>query len=77
MPGTPTRLPTGNHGFRNRVRGSSMFNRDATPSSALKEAAMWLFLAPLIIILGTADAITKGRTRNWPLGDDGRKDTLR
>ena len=30
---------------------------------------MWLFLAPLIVILGTADILTKGRSRNWPLGD--------
>jgi len=35
---------------------------------SLKVAGMWLFLAPLIIILGTIDVITKGRTRDWPLG---------
>ena len=36
---------------------------------SLRIAAMWFFLGPLIIILGTADALTKGRSRTWPLGD--------
>ena len=31
-----------------------------------KIAAMWLFLLPLIIILGTLDLLTDGRTRAWP-----------
>ncbi len=34
-----------------------------------KIAAMWLFLLPLIIILGTLDAMTNGRTRKWPFPD--------
>lgn len=34
-----------------------------------KIAAMWLFLLPLIIILGTVDVLSNGRTRNWPLGE--------
>lgn len=32
----------------------------------LQIAAMWVFLAPLIIILGTADRLSLGRSRNWP-----------
>lgn len=35
---------------------------------SLQIAAMWLFLGPLIIVLGTADVLTKGRSRSWPLG---------
>jgi len=31
-----------------------------------KIGAMWLFLLPLIIILGSLDVLTKGRTRHWP-----------
>jgi len=34
----------------------------------LQVAAMWLFLGPLIIVLGTTDVLTGGRSRNWPLG---------
>lgn len=33
-------------------------------------AGMWIFLAPLIIILGTLDYLTDGETRNWPLGEE-------
>jgi hypothetical protein len=33
---------------------------------ALQLAALWLFLLPLIIILGTADILSGGRSRNWP-----------
>lgn len=33
---------------------------------SLRVAGMWLFLAPLIVILGTVDFLTKGRTRSWP-----------
>lgn len=36
------------------------------PIRSLQIAAMWLFLGPLIIILGTLDILTNGRTRNWP-----------
>ncbi|MCR6672151.1 hypothetical protein [Devosia ginsengisoli] len=36
---------------------------------SLQVAAMWLFLGPLIVVLGTADILTNGRSRNWPLGD--------
>jgi hypothetical protein len=30
-------------------------------------AAMWIFLAPLILILGMLDIVTRGRSRNWLL----------
>jgi hypothetical protein len=30
---------------------------------------MWFFLLPLIIILGTIDTLTNGRSRSWPLGE--------
>ncbi|WIJ23927.1 hypothetical protein [Devosia sp. RR2S18] len=30
-------------------------------------AAMWVFLAPLIVFLGLLDILTEGRSRNWPL----------
>jgi hypothetical protein len=30
-------------------------------------AAMWLFLMPLIIILGLVDTVTGGASRGWPL----------
>lgn len=33
---------------------------------------MWFFLGPLIIILGTVDVLTNGRSRNWPLGEQPR-----
>ncbi len=32
-------------------------------------AAMWVFLLPLIIVLGTADVLTGGRSRKWPFPD--------
>lgn len=32
-----------------------------------KTAALWVFLAPLIIILGTVDVLTAGRSRAWLL----------
>lgn len=32
----------------------------------LQAAAMWLFLGPLIVILGLADLLSGGRSRNWP-----------
>ena len=32
----------------------------------LKVAGLFLFLLPLIIILGTIDFLTHGRSRNWP-----------
>lgn len=35
----------------------------------LQTYALWVFLAPLIIILGTADRVTRGRSRNWPFRD--------
>ncbi|MFC0012823.1 hypothetical protein [Devosia nitrariae] len=35
----------------------------------LQIAGTWLFLAPLIVILGTVDVLTNGRSRNWPFGD--------
>jgi hypothetical protein len=30
---------------------------------------MWVFLAPLIAILGTVDFLTDGRSRTWPFGE--------
>lgn len=33
---------------------------------SLQLAGMWLFLMPLVIILGTADVLSGGRSRNWP-----------
>lgn len=39
---------------------------------SLRIAAMWVFLGPLIIILGTIDALTSGRSRSWPLGEKPR-----
>ena len=35
----------------------------------LRIAAMWVFLGPLIIILGTVDVLSNGRSRSWPLGE--------
>ena len=35
---------------------------------SLQTAALWFFLGPLIIVLGTADILTNGRSRAWPLG---------
>jgi uncharacterized membrane protein len=32
----------------------------------LKVAGLFLFLLPLIVILGTIDFLTHGRSRNWP-----------
>jgi len=41
----------------------------ASTLRTLQIAGMWIFLAPLIVILGTADMLTAGRTRNWPFAD--------
>lgn len=30
---------------------------------------MWIFLGPLIAILGIVDILTNGRSRSWPLGE--------
>jgi hypothetical protein len=45
-----------------------MLSGNDSQAHRVKMAAMWVFLAPLIIILGTADALTGGRTRNWLRG---------
>lgn len=37
---------------------------------SLQLAGMWLFLMPLVIILGTADVLSDGRSRNWPFPAD-------
>ena len=37
-------------------------------------AGMWLFLGPLIIILGTVDILSNGRSRKWPLGEKPSED---
>ncbi|WEK05820.1 MAG: hypothetical protein P0Y65_06075 [Candidatus Devosia phytovorans] len=50
-------------------------NYASTPTwQRLRIAAMWLFLAPLILFLGMADVLSNGRTRNWPLGEVPRED---
>lgn len=54
-----------------------MVAHDAEPYSLgqrLRIAWMWVFLAPLIFFLGTADVLTNGRTRSWPLGEQPRDD---
>lgn len=43
---------------------ASIFN-----TYTLRVYAMWIFLAPLIILLGTADLLTDQRTRSWPFAD--------
>lgn len=43
------------------ARGSIMTLR------SLQTAALWVFLGPLIIILGTIDVLTGGRSRAWLL----------
>ena len=32
-------------------------------------AGFWIFLAPLIIVLGTLDVVTGGESRSWPFGE--------
>ena len=34
-----------------------------------KLAGLFLFLLPLIIILGAIDTVTNGRTQDWPITD--------
>lgn len=53
-------------GSRERARG---LPRMYDYARSLRIAAMWFFLGPLIIILGTTDVLTRGRSRNWPLGE--------
>jgi hypothetical protein len=65
MPGTPTRSP---------LRTVVSVPRNATEAQimtfrTLQIAAMWVFLGPLIIILGTVDVLTAGRSRIWLLGE--------
>ena len=62
MPGTPTRSPPAIAVSRNAPEAQHMSIR------TLQTAALWFFLGPLIIVLGTADILTKGRSRAWPLG---------
>jgi hypothetical protein len=52
----------GGLGSLERDRGSIMKFR------TLQIAAMWVFLGPLIVILGTIDILTAGRSRVWLLG---------
>jgi hypothetical protein len=47
-----------------RARGSLM--SDHSIKVRVQIAAMWVFLGPLIVILGTVDRLTNGRSRNWP-----------
>ena len=46
-----------------------MTNSDVNFSHQLRIVGMWVFLGPLIIILGTLDVLTNGRSRAWPLGE--------
>jgi hypothetical protein len=38
---------------------------------------MWVFLGPLIIILGTVDVLSRGRSRKWPLDYKWKTETER
>ncbi|MDB5622174.1 MAG: hypothetical protein JWR39_737 [Devosia sp.] len=40
----------------------------------LRIVAIWVFLTPLIVILGTVDVLTNGRSRSWLSGDRPRND---
>lgn len=63
LPGTPTRpSPDGGLGSPQPAEAVMTFRK-------LKIVAMWIFLGPLIIILGTVDVVTGGRSRKWLLGD--------
>ena len=55
-------------GSADRAKGLNMSIQNLNIRS-LKVAGMWLFLAPLIIVLGTLDVVTNGRSRDWPLGE--------
>ena len=49
------------------VGGSSMDAAQSfSVSHRLKVVGLFLFLMPLIIILGTIDSLTSGRSRHWP-----------
>jgi hypothetical protein len=37
-----------------------------TYRSIALHVAMWIFLGPLIVLLGLLDLATAGRSRNWP-----------
>ena len=37
--------------------------------NSVRIAAMWVFLGPLIIVLGTLDLVTNGSSRNWLRGN--------
>lgn len=52
----------------------SAFNAQFSFWQRARIAWMWFFLGPLIIILGTVDVLTNGRSRSWPLGDQQRDD---
>ena len=38
-------------------------------SRHIQITSMWVFLLPLIIILGSIDLLTQGRSRRWPFPD--------
>ena len=40
--------------------------RSTSFEEPLKVAGLFLFLLPLIIILGTIDSLTDGRSQHWP-----------
>jgi hypothetical protein len=46
-----------------------MTNSDINSWHQLQIAGMWVLLGPLIVILGTLDVLTNGRSRAWPLGE--------
>ena len=55
----------------------SGYSTSITFAERLRVAGMWLFLAPLILMLGTLDVLTNGRSRSWPLGEQPREDRPR
>jgi len=46
--------------------GSARDLQSSATKSRFKAASLFMFLLPLIVILGTVDIVTKGRTRYWP-----------
>lgn len=62
-----------------QASGGSMsgYSTSITFAERLRVAGMWLFLAPLILMLGTLDVLTNGRSRSWPLGEQPREDRPR
>lgn len=55
--------------FHATAEALHMTNSDVNFSHQLRIVGMWVFLGPLIIILGTLDVLTSGRSRAWPPGE--------